>query len=267
VKQYIFISSISAYASMATPNIDEDAELAKVDDPTTEKVMEHYGGLKALCEKAAEKAFPGRCAVVRPGYIVGPGDPTDRFTYWPVRIAKGGDALIPGSPDDPVQWIDVRDLAEWLVRLVEDGTTGVFNAVGPEGRGRWGDVIRACADAAEAPANLRWVSAEWLEKNGMGGEDAFPIWAPPIGEFAGVHLCKNDRAKKAGLKFRPVADTVRATLAWFPGEVERRVRVTKEITEAAAAKGEPRANLPDPKVLKAGPKPEREAELLAKWKE
>jgi 2'-hydroxyisoflavone reductase len=228
--------------------------------------FENYGALKVLCEKAAEAAFPGRTAIVRPGYIVGPGDPTDRFTYWPVRASRGGEVLAPGSPGDPVEWIDVRDLAAWLVKLVEDGTSGTFNAIGPDRPGQWGAVLDACVAPSKGAATLTWIPSDWLEKNGQGGEDGFPIWAPPAGEFAGFHTWSNARALKAGLTFRPVADTVAATLAWYPGEVERRVRVTKELQDAAAAKGAEPPKLPDPTQLKAGPSPEREAELLAKWK-
>src|SRR6185436_12353243 len=120
--------------------------------------FENYGGLKALCEQAAAAAFPGRTAVVRAGYIVGPGDPTDRFTYWPVRIAKGGDVLAPGSPDDPLQWIDVRDLAAWLVLLAETGTTGTFNALGPAGQpARWGEVLDTCVRDSKSNAKLVWL--------------------------------------------------------------------------------------------------------------
>jgi nucleoside-diphosphate-sugar epimerase len=268
-KQYIFISTISAYAGNETVGADETAPLATIADPTVEVMgasFENYGALKALCEKAAAEAFPGRAAIVRPGYIVGPGDPTDRFTYWPVRVARGGEVLAPGSPDDPTEWIDVRDLAEWLVKLVENGTSGTFNAIGPDRPARWGDVLNACVAASQGAASLTWIPNEWLEKNGQGGEDGFPIWAPPTGKVAGFHTWSNERAKKAGLKFRPVADTVAATLAWYPTEIERRVRVTAEMVDAAKAKGAPPPQMADPSVLRAGPKPEREAELLAKWK-
>src|SRR5258705_9501999 len=224
------------------------------------------GGFKVLCEQAAAAAFPGHAAIVRPGYIVGPGDSSDRFTYWPVRIARGGEVLVPGSPDDPIQYIDARDLAEWLVKLVEDGTAGTFNAIGPKGRGRWGDVIQACADASKGAANITWVPTEWLEKNGMGGEDAFPIWAPPTGASAGAHLWKNERAIQAGLKFRAASDTVKGILEWWPNELEARARITKEQTDAAVAKKQDPPKLPDPTLLRVGPKPEAEAELLAKWK-
>jgi len=266
--QYIFISSISAYVGNKTVGADETAPLATIADPTVETMganFENYGALKALCEKAAEAAFPGKAAIVRPGYIVGPGDPTDRFTYWPLRASRGGEMLAPGSPGDPVEWIDVRDLAAWLVTLVENGTTGTFNALGPDRPATWGEVLDACVAPTKGATRLTWVPADWLEKNGQGGEDGFPIWVPPTGDFAGFHTWSNARALKAGLTFRPVADTVAATLAWYPGEVERRVRVTKELQEAAAAKGAEPPKLPDPTKLKAGPSPEREAELLAKW--
>lgn len=268
-KQYIFISSISAYANNEKPGADETAALATVADPTVETMgakFENYGALKALCEKAAVAAFPGRAAIVRPGYIVGPGDPSDRFTYWPVRIGRGGEVLAPGSPDDPVEWIDVRDLAAWLVKLVEDETSGTFNAIGPDRPGKWGEVLDACVAASKTPATLTWIPNDWLVKNGQGGEDGFPIWAPPIGETAGFHSWSNERARKAGLTFRPVADTIDAILAWYPSEVERRVRVTRELEETAKAKGSEPPRLPDPRALKAGPSAEREAELIAKWK-
>jgi len=268
-KQYIFISSISAYAANKTPGADETAELATVADPAVEDMgpgFQNYGGLKVLCEQAAQAAFPKGATIVRPGYIVGPGDPTDRFTYWPVRIGRGGEALAPGTPADPTEWIDARDLGAWLVKLVEDGTTGTFNAVGPDKPAKWGDVLAACTAASKTPATLTWIPADWLEKNGQGGEDGFPIWAPPSGDTAGFHTWSNERARKAGLTFRPVADTVKDTLAWYPKEVERRIKVTRELEEKAKAEGKEPPKLGDPNALKAGPPPAREAELLAKWK-
>jgi 2'-hydroxyisoflavone reductase len=203
---------------------------------------------------------------VRPHFIVGPYDPTDRFTYWPVRVARGGEVLAPGAPDDPLQWIDVRDLADWLVTLAEHGTTGAFNAVGPPSPARWGDVLESCVGAGGSAATLTWVPATWLEHNGMGGEDAFPIWVAPTGKFAGFHRWNNDRAEATGLTFRPIADTVKEILAWYPGEVERRVRVTRELAEAAKAKGQPPPPGPDPAALRTGPTGEQEQALLAKWK-
>jgi 2'-hydroxyisoflavone reductase len=268
-ERYIYISSISAYADNPAAGGDETTKLAELADPTTEKMGdagENYGGLKVLCERAVTAAFGAdRSAIVRPGYIVGPGDPTDRFTYWPWRIAAGGEVLAPGSPDDPLQWIDARDLADWLVVLAERGTIGTFNAVGPETPGRWGTVLDTCVTASGGKAKLTWVPADWLAKHEMGGEDAFPIWAPPVDKMAGFHRWKNQRARTAGLTFRSIDDTIKALLAWFPTELERRARVTRELAEAAQAKGVPAPKLADPSLLRAGPTRDREAELLAKF--
>ncbi len=266
VGQYIFISSISAYATNPATGGDETTAVATIPDPTVETMgasFENYGALKALCEQAVEAALPGRATIVRPGFIVGPGDPTDRFTYWPMRIARGGEVLVPGGAEDPLQIIDVRDLAEWLVTLAEHGTTGTFNATGPERPARWGQVVETCVAAAKSAATLTWVPASWLSSN--GGGDVFPIWAPSEGETAGFHRWSNERAKAAGLTFRPASETIEALLAWYPQEVERRVRVTKELEAAAKAKGAaPPAG--DPSALRAGPSAERERELLAAWK-
>ena len=266
--QYIYISSISAYDENPAKGGDESTRLATLADPTVETMgdeFENYGGLKVLCEKAAQESFGERATIVRPGYIVGPGDPTDRFTYWPVRVSRGGDVLAPGAQEDPLQWIDVRDLAEWLVIMAERGTGGAFNAVGPTTPARWGDVLQTCVNATKG-AELVWVPATWLEQNGMGGEDAFPIWVPPTGKFAGFHRWSNERAEAAGLTFRPIADTVKGILEWYPGEVERRVRVTRELAESAKTKGTPPPPPGDPAALRAGPPPEREKELLTKWR-
>ncbi|MGE0872435.1 MAG: NAD-dependent epimerase/dehydratase family protein [Kofleriaceae bacterium] len=269
VGRYIFISSVSAYGENPPTGGDENTKLAELADPKVETMgaqFENYGGLKVLCERAAAAAFPERAAIVRPGFIVGPGDPTDRFTYWPVRASRGGEMLAPGAPTDPLQWIDVRDLAEWLVTLVEQNTTGTFNAVGPAAPGKWGDVLERCVAAGGHTTKLEWVPTDWLERNGMDGEDSFPIWTPSTGQFAGFHRWHNERAKASGLKFRPLDDTLKAILDWYPGEVERRVRVTRELVEAAKAKGEPPPKTPpDPGALRAGPTREREQELLAKW--
>jgi 2'-hydroxyisoflavone reductase len=266
--QYIFISSISAYdeASIPAAGGTEDLKLATLKDPAVEemgKEFENYGGLKVLCEKAAEAAFPGRATIVRPGYIIGPGDPTDRFTYWPHRIARGGEVLAPGAPDDPLQWIDVRDLGAWLVTLAEKGAAGAFNAVGPTPPARWSEVLKTCVDVAGSGAELVWVPADWLEKNGMK-EDTFPIWIAPTGKYTGFHRWNNARARAAGLGFRPLTDTVKALLDWFGPEIERRVKVTKEIAETNKAKGLPPP--PDPTAVRAGPPAAREKELLARWK-
>ena len=241
VNQYIFISSISVYSDNATEGQDENGKLGTTPDPTVEKVTEQtFGPLKALCEKASEEALPGHTAVVRPGYIVGPDDPSGRFTYWPVRIDRGGEVLAPGAPADPVQFIDVRDLGAWLINLVEQGTMGVFNATGPKDRVAWGDVLQSCRKATKSEHTLTWVPGEWIEK---AANEMFPIWAPFRGETRGFHTWKNMRAVKAGLKFRPHEQTVADTLRWYK-------------TQSAGGR-----------TRLAGPAPEKEAELLAKWKQ
>jgi 2'-hydroxyisoflavone reductase len=241
VKTYVYISSISCYAKNDAEGADETSALATISDPTVEdmgKDYANYGGLKALCEQAAEKAMPGRVAVVRPGYIVGPGDFSDRFTYWPVRFARGGDVIVPGDPSDPIQIIDVRDLAEWLVKLAEDGTTGRFNAAGPAKRMSWGDVIEACKEAGGKEARVHWVKADQLEKLELND---FPIWAPYSGDSKGFHTWSNARAVKAGLKFRPVKETAKDTLAWFrtlPQDRQDKLKAgpSAAVEEAALAK-------------------------------
>ena len=245
VGQYLFISSVSAYAKNDTPHADETAATATLADPNVEtmgKNYENYGGLKRACEEAAEKALPGRATIVRPGYIVGPEDRSDRYTYFARRYERGGEMLAPGSPSDPLQIIDVRDLAEWLVLLVERNTTGVFNAVGPEKPWNMGEMFAACQDITGKDTKLIWVPGEFLLKNGEDGEGALPIWAPAFGTYAGMHLRSNTRAVQAGLKFRSPVVTTRDSLEWFKSQPEER-------------RNKPRAGLP----------PEREAELLSLW--
>jgi 2'-hydroxyisoflavone reductase len=243
-KQYLYISSISAYKEPNPENGTEEAPLATLPDPTVEtmgKEFQNYGGLKALCEQAAQKAMPGRTTVIRPGYIVGPDDPSGRFTYWPVRFDKGGEIAVPGAPTDPVQIIDVRDLAAWLVHLVELGTMGVFNACGPEKRLAWGSLVEACQKVGTAHAKPVWIPADFVAKQ-EGIE--FPIWAAYAGDTKGFSTWRNDRAVKAGLRFRPVEQTAKDTLAWFK-------------TQEKEAKG---------RTKLAGPTAEQEAKLIAAWR-
>jgi 2'-hydroxyisoflavone reductase len=246
--RYLFVSSISAYAETVAENADESAPLAKLADPTVETMGENYafyGGLKALCEAAAEAAFPGRATIVRPTYICGPGDPTDRFTYWPARFARGGEIVVPGTPEDPIQIVDVRDLAEWIVLLSEQGTSGAFHAVGPTPPHRWGKVVEECERASAATKRTAtWIPADFMETFVKADDDVtLPIWIAPKGLFKGMHRWNNARAVKAGLKFRPLADTVRDTLAWWAA-----------LPEARRAK------------LGAGLSAEKEAEILAAWR-
>lgn len=233
IGQYIFVSSISAFKEAAPPGSDESFPSATLEDPTVESMGEgyrNYGGLKAACEAAAEKACPGRTLNIRPGFIVGPGDPTGRFSYWPLRAREGGEMLAPGEPSDPLQWIDVRDLAEWMVRCAENRTMGVFLATGPDAGGTIGQVVDAsiaAAPAAGLPMALRqegqpapappkavWVTAGFLQEQGVP-IGALPIWIPPMGDGAGFHRWNNAKAKAAGLTFRPLSETVAGINTWI----------------------------------------------------
>jgi 2'-hydroxyisoflavone reductase len=244
VDHYVFISTISVYKELPRPGMDEDSPLATVDDPTNENVREHYGALKALCEQAAEAAFPGRTTHIRPGLIVGPDDPTQRFTYWPVRVAQGGEVLAPGDGSDPAQFIDVRDLAEWTILAIENRDLGIFNAVGPASRLTMRELLDACQQASGSNATFTWADTAFLEQQKVRPWMDMPVWIPSGGEMAGMSSVSNARAVARGLKFRPVVDTARDTLTWFNGQTpERQAELRK------------RAGLP----------PEREREVLAAW--
>ena len=245
VGQYVFISSISVYKEMTRPDLDERAAVATVADTQDEKVGEgNYGALKALCEQEAEAAFPGRATNIRPGLIVGPDDPTQRFTYWPVRVARGGEVLAPGSERDPVQFIDVRDLAEWTILALENRDVGIFNAVGPEKPYTVGAMLAACKQASGSDATFTWADAAFLEEQKVSGWSDLPVWVPPAGEEGGLSRVSIAKAVERGLKFRPVVDTARDTLTWFNG-------LPPERQEALRKRG--------------GLSPEREREVLALW--
>jgi 2'-hydroxyisoflavone reductase len=243
VKQYVFVSSISAYAKFDVAGIDEGAPVATMPDPENERVMEFYGALKALCEQAAEAIMPGRVTNVRPGYIVGPLDPTDRFTYWPVRIARGGDVIAPGTPADPVQFIDARDLATWIIGAIEQRHVGVYNLVGPREPTTAGDFLQQCIEVSGSDAKLTWVDHAFLEQQKVEIGADLPICVPPVGDFLGFAQVSNAKAIATGLTTRPARETIADTLAWFE-------------------------TLPEPrrKTLHAGWLPQREAEVLAAYR-
>jgi 2'-hydroxyisoflavone reductase len=212
----LFISSISAYASFVKPN-DEHSPTGKLADPGIEEVTDDtYGPMKALCEQYSVEAFKGRASVVRPGYIVGPLDRSDRFTYWPVRASKGGEMLAPGTPQDPIQIIDVRDLAVWMMSLVRARTTGYFNAVSPPGAFTMGALIEASLRASpKAGTTATWVPEDFLAAHWKAADLDLPPWSPMKGEMAGASLNSIESARRTGLKSRPLEETVRDTLAWF----------------------------------------------------
>ncbi len=229
---YLFISSISVYASLAAVN-HEDSPLAQLGDMPADRMLEdysNYGPLKALCEQAVAEAFGERHAIVRPGLIVGAHDPTGRFTYWPHRIARAGEVLAPAPPERKVQFVDVRDLGSWLVDLLERRATGAYNATHP-GR-TWGEVLETCREVAGSDATFTWVSDSFLVEREVGEWMELPMWVQSPDE-AGIHEADVSRAVVAGLTFRPLEETVRDTL------------------ELARTTGD------------AGLSPEREAELLA----
>lgn len=245
-RHFVFISTISVYGAGDTPHADETAALATTTTPDEEdpaKRNQLYGPLKALSEREAERAFPGRTTVIRPGLIVGPGDLSDRFTYWPVRLRRGGEVLAPGAPTDPVQIIDARDLAEFVVRCCENATYGIYNATGPQARLSMAEMLGAIRAVMSTDAHLTWVDADFLAANTVRPWSDMPVWIPPRGATAGFAQRSIARALAKGLTFRPLADTVRDTLAFYDQQTEERKA-----------------------QLRAGLAADREAQVLAAWK-
>ena len=254
VDRYVFISSQNAYADVSVPGVDETFPLrtltgeqldrANEIDPSGEPSYgELYGGLKVLCEQAAEEVMPNRVMIIRPGLIVGPHDYTDRFTYWVVRVARGGEVLAPGRPDRFVQFIDVRDLAEWTVKMAEQKATGVYNAHGMPNAYTMKNVLDECKTASQSDASFTWVSEDFLLQENVTAWTLMPLWLP---EEAAPHLkgfmfINGDKAFKAGLRLRPLSETVRDTLNWARTDLGNE--------------------------LKAGIDASREQALLVKWHE
>lgn len=244
VQHYIYISSISAYADLSKGGIDEDYKLATLQDPTVETITdETYGGLKVACEQVVEQTYGAHCTIVRPTYIVGPGDTTDRFTYWPARTARGGEMLAPGTAGDPVQFIDARDMADFMGLCVERKISGRYNLCNPPRAVSMGQLLETSKRLSKSDARFVWVSQQFLEAQKAVETGEIPIWAPTVGEFAGAALVSPARAIAKGLRFRDLQTTVGDTLAWHakrPAEQQQK--------------------------LKAGLSPEREAELLKLWR-
>ncbi len=238
--RYLFVSTLSVYAEPVAPGADESAPVARLADPGVETLDGGtYGALKGFCEERVRDAFGERALIVRPGLIVGPHDTTDRFPYWPRRLARGGDVLAPGEPTAPVQLIDVRDLADWMLELVERGAGGTFNATGPAEPLTLGQCLERIAAAVGAGPRLTWVSETFLSERGVEPWLELPLWLPAADR--GMDTVSIARALAAGLRFRPLEATARDTLAW-----ER----------ALVADARP----PSPALTA-----EREAELLAAW--
>ena len=251
VRQFVFISTVSVYAANDKAGQDESAAMAAYAgaDPMAETQdtlrgnMALYGPLKAVSEEESRRQFGDRTTVIRPGLIVGPGDETDRFTYWPVRLARGGEVLAPGDGSDAVQFIDARDLAEWTIRMCESRSTGTFNATGPARTLVTREMLAGIGAAVRSDARLTWVPTAFLDAQNVSAWTDLPVWVPGQGDSAGFARRDIGRALKAGLTCRPLATTAVDTLAWFR-------------TQPAERQAKPRAGLA----------PEREAEVLERWK-
>jgi 2'-hydroxyisoflavone reductase len=249
VDRYVFISSTAAYADTSKQGLDETAPLAKYEGADAMKETSAtmrasnfalFGPLKVVSEAEAEKHFPGKALIIRPGYIVGPGDESDRFTYWPVRVERGGEMLAPGTPADPIQIIDARDLAEWTIRMVEQGSVGSFNAVGPKSRLGIGKMLDVIKKTTSSDARFTWVDDKFLASEKI--IDQIPIWTSPHGQEIAYNTVSINKALSHGLAFRPLSDTTKATLEWFRNQTPaRQLR------------------------MRAGIRPAREAEVLAAW--
>lgn len=247
VAYYLFISSINAYAERTKPGLVETDRLEELPPGTREELTgETYGPLKVACEREVEAAFGAGSAVVRPGLIYGPYDATDRSAYWPMRVAAGGDVMAPGRPERPIQLIDVGDLAAWIVRLIEGRVHGVFNGTGPAETLTMGAYLEACRRVTGSDARFVWIDEAFLLERKVGPYSEVPLWVPE--QFHAFESVDCSRAKAAGLTYRPLEETLRATIEWarsLPAE-----RPAMRVGKIAMP----------PTLTRA-----REAELLGEW--
>lgn len=236
-KHYVFVSTGVVYSDLTRTGFDESTPVHEPPPETEEVTRATYGPLKAACE-AVVRGFPGASLIVRPGLIVGPHDPTDRFTYWPVRIARGGRVAAPADPARPVQFVDARDLARWTVDRIEAAADGTFHVAGPEATLTFGELLETCRAVAGCEAEIVWIPEEILLEKGVGHFVEMPLWIPATSPMRGLLTMNCAKAVATGLRFRSPAETVRDTLAWHRGR---------------PADSEPGAGL----------SPERERELLS----
>ena len=242
-EQYLMISTISVYSQFSQLNMDETAAVGTLDDPTVETVDgATYGPLKAYSEQAVTEQFGAGTTILRPGLIVGPRDRTDRYSYWPVRASRGGDMLCPGNGSDLVQYIDVRDLAEFIIHCLEQKTTGIFNTISDSKTETVKDMVDTCIEVSGADTNAVWADTDFLTEQGVRPWADMPVWVPNAGEMAGLSQIDVSRAFAAGMKIRDRKETALDTLNWFKTLPEERQ-----------------------KTLRAGIKSEREQEVLAEW--
>lgn len=239
VQHYTFISSISAYKNFSEYGINEDSETCELTDGNVEEMtMENYGALKVLCEKEVAKIYKDKALNIRPGLIVGENDWSDRFTYWIHRINQGGNVLVPDAKKSNVQFIDVKDLAEWIIKMTEEKKSGLYNATGPDYNLNWEKFIDACIKVAGKQVNVEWVSEKFILEENIAPWTEIPLWVPESEQ--GVNNVNISKAIKEGLKFRPLEETLKDTLEFD---------MTRKDYE-----------------LRSGLKPEKEIELLDKWK-
>ena len=231
-ESYTFISSISVYQDFKMPDIAEDYPLAQLEDPDDENFTgDAYGPLKALCEYEIQQNFDGRVLVIRPGLIVGPNDPTDRFSYWPWRVSLGGKVLAPAPPSANLQFIDVRDLAGFIIRAIEKKKEGVFNVTGPKKPATFGSLLVACREAAVSEANFVWAEEPFLLNEGVSPWTDLPLWVPSTNsDYTGFYNININKALKEGLKFKPLSQTVADTLNWIRSRQVNKLKTGMEIT-------------------------------------
>jgi 2'-hydroxyisoflavone reductase len=215
IKRYVFISSISVYTSISEPGADENASVIELEDDTTEDIGPNYGGLKILCERVVEELFSSQALIVRPGLVVGPFDLTDRFTYWPVRVAKGGEIIAPDVPEAPMQFIDARDLADFTLHATESNTGGIFHATSPVITMQ--SILEACITVTGSNANIQYLEGQFLLEQNVNpwmGPNSLPLWLGNDPAEAGFAQLNVNKALEAGLKIRALEETIRDTLEW-----------------------------------------------------
>ena len=235
VSRYVFISSLSVYGDFSKIGMNESDPVGKLQDETIEEITgETYGPLKALCEQVVKDVYGERALIIRPGLVVGPHDPTDRFTYWPVRVAHGGEVLAPQNPEAPIQIIDARDLAEFSLRLIVENASGVYNVTGPDYPLTIGKLLEVSKQISGSDAHFKWANVEFLNQHKVDAWSDLPVWVPDDEENAGFARTDLSKAINAGLTFRPLEETVRDTLAWAqtrPADHEWRAGLKREREE------------------------------------
>lgn len=261
--QYLYISSLSAYGERGGDGgeLTEDQPVATMPDDIADSIdrlpydMQYYGAVKARSEAAAERYFPGRATIIRPGLIGGPRDSTMRFNYWPVRVRKGGEVLAPGEAWHPVMFIDSKDLGKFWVTVLERKAFGIYNAQGANTRGMtMGKLLETCKKVTRSDAEFVWAEADFLAQRGINAWQQMPLWIPPVGEYQGFHKVNIDRAIAAGLTARPLTTMLKDTLEWFDNWIPRVKEQNPEFDYSPGGRW-------------PGVTPEQEAQTIAEWRE